>query len=261
MKLDYVLMNPTENRTILVETPVPAASQPLYAARLLELEPTAEQVGFLSSGDEDCDIALRMAGGEFCGNAAMSAAAYRCAALGLCGGTLRVRVSGAARPVTVTLAGRRPAGFTAEVEMPRPTAVETVSLALDGQMLALPLVRFEGIFHIVLTRPVERTAAERAVRRWCAELGAEGLGLMLLDEAAGTLTPLVYIPGGDTLYWEHACASGTTAVGAYLARRGGGTVCRRFAEPGGSLGIFAAADGRLLLQGIVSELSRASVEI
>ena len=69
MELKYYLFDPTKNMTILVETPVPAESQPFVASRLLQAEPTAEQVGFVSAGDAACDIALRMAGGEFCGNA------------------------------------------------------------------------------------------------------------------------------------------------------------------------------------------------
>ena len=75
-EIDYAVMDPTGNITILVETPVPEASQPFAAARLMELEPAAEQVGFLSSGRDGAELSLRMAGGEFCGNASMSAAVY-----------------------------------------------------------------------------------------------------------------------------------------------------------------------------------------
>ena len=107
--IKYHVMDPTGNITILVETPVAEASQPFVAAKLMELEPEVEQVGFLTlaetpepdrsgclqqkmasqpektqqsekiplaeSSQNKYDIALRMAGGEFCGNATMSAAA------------------------------------------------------------------------------------------------------------------------------------------------------------------------------------------
>ena len=73
--ITYTLMDPTQNYTILVETPVPEALQPETASKLMEKEPCSEQVGFLSKR-EDCDIVLRMAGGEFCGNATMSTAAF-----------------------------------------------------------------------------------------------------------------------------------------------------------------------------------------
>ena len=73
MNVRYRMFDPTGNLTLLVETPVEAARQAETAARLLEAEPATEQVGFLCAAP-DADIALRMAGGEFCGNAAMCAA-------------------------------------------------------------------------------------------------------------------------------------------------------------------------------------------
>ena len=67
---NYYLLNPTGNITLLAEKKDEMASLselPALASSLMELEPSAEQVGFLSSGDADADICLTMAGGEFCG--------------------------------------------------------------------------------------------------------------------------------------------------------------------------------------------------
>ena len=254
MKINYVLMDPTGNMTVLVETPIPAASQPFCASRLMECEPTAEQVGFvLPAADGDCDTTLRMAGGEFCGNAAMSAAALFCLRRGrTAGGTVRVRVSGADEPVTVTLSPDGVGGFACEVQMPRPVRIT----AFAGR----PLVELPGISHMIVTEPMTREAAEREVKCRCAELGADALGLMLLDEAAQRLTPLVYVPGADTLYWENSCASGTAAVGAYLAVREGRAVSRTLAEPAGTLGVTAAPEGAPLLRGRVLLRRERTVE-
>ena len=65
MELDYVLMDPTGNLTALVTSPVPEARQSADALALMAAEPTAEQVGFLSPGGADADVALRMAGELF----------------------------------------------------------------------------------------------------------------------------------------------------------------------------------------------------
>ena len=259
MKLDYYVLDPTGNMTILVETPAAAASQPFCASALLAAEPTAEQVGFLSPGGDGYDLALRMAGGEFCGNATMSAAAVYCQRTG-CTGRVRVRVSGAPAPVAVEIGVSPEGGYTGAVEMPRCAGMETVSLAAEGRSFRLPLVRYDGISHLIVTEPVEKSFAERAVKRWCGELGADGLGLMLLDEAAKTLTPLVYVPGADTLYWERSCASGTAAVGAYLAETEGKAVELRLAEPGGSLGVSASPGGAVILRGGVRLLRRGALE-
>ena len=47
-KISYVLMDPSGNRTILVETPVDVTEQPRIAEALMKEEPSAEQTGFLS---------------------------------------------------------------------------------------------------------------------------------------------------------------------------------------------------------------------
>ena len=98
-KITYTLFNPTGNITLLAETPVPTASQPLVAAELMALEPETEQAGFVAF---DSDAAfLRMAGGEFCGNAAMSAAALYLERSGKTEGTVPVHVSGTKEAVAV----------------------------------------------------------------------------------------------------------------------------------------------------------------
>ena len=43
-QISYYLMDPTKNMTILVETPVPEASFPFVAQKLMELVPEAERL-------------------------------------------------------------------------------------------------------------------------------------------------------------------------------------------------------------------------
>jgi diaminopimelate epimerase len=74
---------------------------------------------------------------------------------------------------------------------------------------------------------------------------------MLLDEEAGRLTPLVWVPGARTLFWERSCASGSAAVGAYLARKRGGRVSAELTQPGGTLYVEASPVGEILLRGTV----------
>ena len=90
--IDYCVLDPTGNITILVTSSVPVHLQPQIASQLMNLEPEAEQVGFLSR-DDSCDIALRMAGGEFCGNASMCAAVYAASEAGTVSSDVILRVS------------------------------------------------------------------------------------------------------------------------------------------------------------------------
>ena len=244
--LRYSIFDPTGNITALVESVIEVDRQPAVAAELMERHAEIEQVGFVRYPAEGAvQLSLRMAGGEFCGNASMSAAALYLLRRGNqseAGVTLRV--SGARKPLEARLRRETEDRFSAGLRMPGALAIEDVTLT-DGALTApLPLVRMEGIAHLIvepgsaffaLLNAPER--AERAVRRWASELKVEALGLMFL-EAEGMderLTPLVFVPVSDTLFWENSCASGSAAVGMYLARKTGAIVAMTLREPGGSL--------------------------
>lgn len=250
MELEYIIADPTGNITALILTPVPEGEQPKIAAMLMSRERTVEQTGFL--GLTERGVELRMAGGEFCGNAAMSAAAAYASALGLSAGekvTMPVRVSGVSEPVTVELEAQSGRSFSAAVDMPRPLSLGLKHFSLGGARYFLPLVRFPGITHIIAPGDMDKQEAERAAREWCAVLNAPALGMMLFDERRRRLKPLVYVPGADTLFWERSCASGTAAVGVWMSV--GRSVSRRLtiSEPGGCLSIEASFAGKVLRLG------------
>jgi len=243
MELRYYLLDPTKNMTILVETPVPPESQPFLASALLHAEPTAEQVGFLSADNADCALTLRMAGGEFCGNATMSAAALYCLQNGIDAGTVRVRSSGAGSAPLSVHVKKEGQGYSCTIEMPRPKRIIEV--------FGCPLVEFDGISHLIITDPMARSDAEAKIKQHCHDLGADGLGYMLMNASEETLTPLVYVASPETLFWESSCASGSAAVGAYLAAQHGSAVDLRLREPGGVLRVTASPDGAIALCGTV----------
>lgn len=256
MNAVYRIFDPTGNITALVETPVDAARQAAIAARLMDAEPQVEQVGFLSQTG-DAVISLRMAGGEFCGNATMCAAVTACEVARQDAGSFQVRVSGAQAPVNAEVALQPDGSWRAVVDMPRPAVLERRMLPGVGEA---PVVRFDGITHIVLTEPMPRPLAERQARAWCQDLGADALGLMFLDLRAGRMTPLVYVPAAGTLCWESSCASGTTAVGAYLAAEQGRRVTAALRQPAGLLTI-EADETTLRLTGTVRIGERKEIEI
>lgn len=261
MQLEYIVADPTGNITALVTTPVPESEQPRAAAALMAREKSVEQTGFLRLTERGAR--LRMAGGEFCGNATLSAAAVFARERGLAPGeslTLPVRVSGAPGPVEVSVSALPDGGYSGTVEMPLPLSLGRRTLRLDGRGHILPCVEFPGITHIIVTGGMDAAEAERAAREWCAQLGASALGLMLLDEAALRLTPLVYVPAGGTLFWESSCASGTAAVGAWIAARDGGERRLTLDEPGGRL-TAEAGPGALRLGGQVRLGARKMSEV
>ena len=194
--------------------------------------------------EKSAPAALHMAGGEFCANASMSAASLWALRLGLCEGELSLAVSGAEDAVAVRLKQEDESCFSAAVRMPEAREITAIPFVFEGLSGTIPLVRMEGIDHAVLTpdcpffalrdRP---SAAEKAVRELCASLGAVCLGLMFLEgeSAQRRLTPLVYVPGSRTLFWESSCASGSAAAGMLLARQSGERTELELEEPGGVL--------------------------
>lgn len=199
--MKYYLFDPTGNITALVDGSIDDGE-------IMKKEPLCEQVGYVYE-KEGCDIALRMAGGEFCGNATMCAA----------------YLTGKAQ-VTVFVDGTGPVNVSvdhetgsAEVEMPKPYEITE----LNGY----PLVRFKGIDHLIADRSLDPSL----IKEWCS---GDAMGFMYLE--GDELKPLVFVKESRTLFWEHSCASGTTAVGEYLGHP------VRLNEPGG---VLEYSDGRL----------------
>ena len=257
--IHYYIIDPTKNITALADTPVAPADRPAVAARIMEQEPSCEQVGFVSADGAPC---LAMAGGEFCGNAAMSAAALYCSRTGIAPGETRrvtLTVSGADRPVPVEVTAEGAASFACAVGMPPPERVAEETFSLGARELTLPVVYFPGIAHIIVPKDrLSEAEAEGTVKDWCRQLGVPGLGVMLFDRAALMLRPLVYIPAADTLFWESSCASGTAAAGVWLARTAGQAADVTLREPGGCLRVQAEGE-RIRLSGRVDVLSEHTV--
>ncbi len=261
--LHYCLFDPTGNITALVESAIDVPDQPAVAAGIMCRHPEVEQVGFLSLPAFPALPFLRMAGGEFCGNASMCAAALTALRRGMNPGTgssLLLRVSGALRPVAVCLQEEGEGCWSASVTMPPARSVEEQAFRFGDLQGMLPLVRMEGISHLLVEpdSPFSRLlnlhkTFLKIQQNYFNRKGNQVQGNLKLFRAAAerslSLTPLVYIPVSDTLFWENSCASGSAAAGMVLAARAGGPVSLSLDEPGGTLRVESDPAGETLLQG------------
>ena len=248
MKLLYYKVNPTGNITLIVETPVPRESQSAAAAALMAADKTAEQVGFIEQPSlPGSALRLQMMGGEFCGNAALSAGALaRLLSLPETDGdSIRLEISGAAEPLEVEVFHESGRLYTGTVDMPLPRSCFTALLTDGDREFQLPVVRFPGISHVIInSRSIEKYGfkvrnAEARIESWCRQLGVEALGMMFWDEADGLLNPFVYVSGTNTAVWESSCASGSTAVAVYSALSEGRSTELNLRQPGGVLTVAA----------------------
>lgn len=230
MEVTYYYIDPTKNITLLVESPVPEQFRAKVAKELMKAEPKSEQVGFVNGKN------LNMAGGEFCGNATLSAAALYCKKNALSDFCGKISVSGADKPVSVKIS-ENDGFYSGIVEMPEGADISQKSVCFGGKSYEVPVVKMPGITHIILTFEVRAKELEEKLPKLCKELGCNALGAMIVDENKNTLTPLVYVKASGTLFWESSCASGTTAVGIYLAQKYKRKIKESFLQPGGALGV------------------------
>ena len=269
----YSILDPTGNITALVEGMPDVEKRPEIASELMRRHPEVEQVGFVRSAAPGAPVRaeLCMAGGEFCGNASMCAAALTLLREGAADAdeTVLLRVSGASAPVTVRLCPEGANAFRTEVRMPPALSIGETELRFGALCAVLPLIRMEGISHLIVepSSPFfallsDRAAAEQAVRDFCDALVADGLGMLFLEQGGPALcmTPLVYIPGSGTVFWENSCASGSSAVGMLLAARSGVQTELELSEPGGTLHVKSdPASGETWLCGSVRLTAQSSL--
>ena len=243
------ILNPTGNITALVVSPYDDARKTSIAAEIMREHPEVEQVGFVCFNEFPkalCNVTLEMAGGEFCGNASISAAALYCRFLPPAQLewpiSVRLMVSGARESVDVSVQKVDDNCYKGTVQIPQALEIRHKEFSFGNITEALPIVHLGGISHIIIqpdsqfwTLKNEKQAAEEAVHEWCDMLEVPGLGLLFLEgnEPDYHLTPLVYVPGSKTTVWEQSCASGLAAVGMYLAEKENRFVSLSIREPGG----------------------------
>jgi len=208
MLVKYSLFDPSGNITALVESDVPAEKRKQIADEIMKAEPSCEQVGFVSDLGEN-EVMLEMTGGEFCGNATMCAA--------ILGGTGNVTVKICNDKYTVSVEEKSMRSYYCSVcfaDLPK------------------------GIVHTVLEDEPVKEDAEKRIK---SMQGNEARGLMFLN--GNKLTPLVYVPLADTLFWENSCASGSICTGKYLFEKNKRPIDIDLEQPGGIINVKANENG------------------
>ena len=237
--------------TVLVTSAVDRRLHTAVAGKLMAYDNVhAEQVGFVEKPeDPNAAARLQMAGGEFCGNAALSLCAYlvwsgRIDCDTHC--TVPVEVSGAGGILHCDIK-REGSYFLGKIGMPVPSAIETFEAEISGHRCALPLVRMPGISHVIVDTAeisADREAVVRALTENPGTFTAEdAFGIMFYDKTASSITPFVCVNTSGTKVWERGCGSGTAALGAYLAHSSGGDVKIAIAQPGGVITVEVCVTG------------------
>ena len=240
----YVKLDPTGNTTCLVLDQVNPEEENALTRKLLR---QCEQVAYLQAPSKPgAAAAVRLMGGEFCGNAAMAAAAWiiREEAKADIPMSFLLEVSGAEEPVRCTIR-KKENGFEGTVEMPGIPEIR------EECFFGIPFtaVRMEGIVHLIYEEGLlEREQAENLLQRIVPPMTDEAVGLLQWNRKEQKMLPLVYVRGSNSLVWEHGCGSGSAAVGALEAfRNGTGEQTIAVSQPGGIIRVTTEAENGEIL--------------
>lgn len=248
LAVDFIKCNPVHNMTILVKSEYPADQHPHIASQMMAYSHLyAEQVGFIEqSSRPDCVAGLKMAGGEFCGNACISLAACLAAEQQLQPNErleFALEASGTEQPVLCQVE-KSSEEYVCEVKMPLPVRLEHSQLTFEGTDLKLGIVRYHDFFHTVIevehVDQLAKESAERLARLLGVASGGKLVAVLLYHPATNELAPLIYIPSLDSMVWERGCGSGTSSLGAYLAWSRKETIMIPIRQPGGIIHVNAS---------------------
>ena len=254
MKIDYMLADPSGNKTILVLTPVPKEQHSTLAAQLLaRSDIDAEQVGYVTCA-KDRSLRVDMMGGEFCGNASRAAAAYALSCDGKEVGVYGVSCSSCDEILPVKVNHTGGDDYEAFIEMPYPDDVSALLVDVGGLPVRFFRVDLPGISHFVhfveTFKGLDKNVYWQALQTYVEGEDFPAYGLILCDPKTQEMIPAVYVSQTDTLYWENSCGSGSAAVAAALACTTRKRVAAYMKQPGGTIAIAASVDEEGNLQQI-----------
>jgi len=214
--LSYVVYVPGGNDTALVEklNYIPEIRKAIND-RIMSSNSSIEQVGFVEKGV--LPLELIMAGGEFCANATRSAAFYYLEGRP---GTLKIKVND-----DFVNAGVYENG-DAWCEIPLYYGGDVITKLKEGTYR----VKMNGMVSLIINEETskpylykkERIKEEAMLLINNYDLGKnDAVGVMFLEREGNNLkiNPIVWVKSINTLFYETACGSGTTAaamVQAYL---------------------------------------------
>ncbi|OEF97082.1 hypothetical protein [Desulfuribacillus alkaliarsenatis] len=264
MKLNFIKVNPTENMTIFITTPVPRNLYKEVAKSVMNYASLhAEQVGFV----EACNgggIKLHMMGGEFCANATIGLAATLVnlghpiveRGHGSCY-MLDLEVSGVVTSITCCVEKLAESNrYISTIQMPLHNEVLPYNMEISGKTYSGTLVKFPGIMHLIVdTREIANENKEEffhKVKDSFKDENYEALGIMYYDKVENYMEPLVYVKATDSLHWERGCGSGTAAVGAAMSELNKESVNLDISQPGGSIRVTTVVEDNKIKEILLS---------
>ena len=251
MKINYIKASPSQNTTVIVTSSCPQSYYTEVAEKIMSYEYLqAEQVGFIVPPKSSCSVvALEMAGGEFCGNAALSVAAsarYK----GICSDDeFFIEISGEENPVKSWVKPKSPYIYQSKCKMPSPLSITIINVSLDNKKIKGRLVNFKGISHFVFEGRLELNEYEQTLAQVVEKCDTDAVGIVPYDKVGKreyAIKPYVYVRDLNTKVFERGCGSGSLALGIYLKDIYGYKEKIIVYQPGGTIDVEISDDFYIL---------------
>lgn len=269
MKLHFVKVNPVENMTIFVLDQIPRSEYINISNKLMDYSNIhAEQVGFIEYSRDKTSIRLQMMGGEFCGNATRSLAAFMVHSdypqikKDNNKYIIALEVSGMDQLINCEvekLQGNNK--YLSKIEMPVPLSIKEIEVDYNGKLLKTIRVDLPGISHFVVDKKKidDKDDFYQIIKETMNKEQYDAFGVMYYDFKENFMEPLVYVKPTNSLFWERSCGSGTCALGCALAFIEEKNISTDVIQPGGNLKVSVEyTDGninKLYLNGEVEIVS------
>lgn len=276
VKLRFVKVNPVENMTIFVLDQLPRSYHIDVSNKLMDYSNMyAEQVGFIEPSKDNNDlIRLQMMGGEFCGNATRSLAAFM-----VHSNYPQIQKFEDKFLVSLEVSGmdyiidceveplRNPNLYLSKIKMPSPLSINEVYIDYEEEKIKSIKVELPGITHFIvdINSIDDKNKYYEIVKNLMGKEQFEAFGIMYYDYNNDFMEPLVYVRSTDSLFWERSCGSGSCALGCALAYLNKESLEKEINQPGGQLKVSVEYENEnistLYLNGEVEIVSEGVVYI
>lgn len=221
MKLNFIKMSPCQNTTVLVTEYCPKKYYIAVAAQIMSYDSLcAEQVGFIvPPKSADSVLGMEMAGGEFCGNASLSAAVYVRYSGIYEKDDFFIDVSGASDPLRCHVEEKSSYVYSAKCEMPLPLSVKEVDIEIEKKKIEGGIVDFKGISHFIFKTWPDFNVYDKVMALIKSKIESDAIGIVPykeLEEGKYEIKPYVYVRSTRSHVFEKGCGSGSMALGVYL---------------------------------------------
>lgn len=266
--VQYIDFLPGGNKTALViGDRFTSEERRIINDAIMDTDPETEQVGFVQDvPGMPASPSLRMAGGEFCGNASRSAAFYYLKGKE---GQLLMTVSGE-KQVACGVCENGDAWCQIPMDKNGYAAMELAESVAPG----IHMVRLSGITHLVLEQTAaapyleDKTNLKVSGLKLIEKYGlkdCEAAGAIFLESLSGgslKINPIVWVRDIASLFYETACGSGTIAAALVLAKKEGRLLSADIVQPSGMVIKAEINEDRAVICGPVkTELLSKTIDI